>query len=125
MKRIEQAIHRQIVAGLRQVLPHGWIVAHIPNGGKRTQVEGAVFKALGVLPGMPDIVVLGADRQGSATAWFLEVKTDNGRLTEIQSLMHDKLKDIGFPVAVVRSWDEALKQARHWRLPLRIVGEAA
>jgi hypothetical protein len=120
MKRIEQAIHRQIVAGLRAALPHGWIIAHIPNGGKRTEVEGAIFKALGVLPGMPDIMLLGADAHGSATAWFLEVKANNGRLTEAQSLMHDRLKDIGFQVATVRSWDEALKQVRFWNLPLRL-----
>ena len=119
MNRPEQAIHRQIVAGLRDTLPNTWIVAHIPNGGKRTKVEGAIFKALGTLPGMPDIIILGADAHGSATAWFLEVKAGRGKPTDIQAACHQRLRDLGFAVEIVTSWTEAKRWANHWRLPMR------
>jgi hypothetical protein len=120
MKRIEQAIHRQIVAGLRAALPRRWVVAHIPNGGHRSDVEGAIFKAMGVLPGMPDIMILGETDEGSR-AWFFEVKRDHkAPLTAHQKNVHETLRDLGFAVEVVTSWTEALRWANHWRWPLRI-----
>jgi hypothetical protein len=119
MKRLEQSIQRSIITGLRMSLPGGWIVCHPANGGYRTKVEGAIFKAMGVLPGIPDIMVLGEADHG-ATCWFFEVKSDTGTLTPAQRDMHERLRDLGFGVAVVKSWDDVLTTARMWRLPLRI-----
>jgi hypothetical protein len=119
MRRPEQALQRTIIAGLRAALPQTWLVAHVPNGGKRSAVEGAIFKAMGVLPGVPDILVLGETDHG-ATAWFFEVKADRGSLTPAQRQMHEKLRDLGFGVAVVKSWDDVVTTAALWKLPLRI-----
>jgi len=122
MSRPEQIIHRQIVSGLRAGLPANWIVTHLANGGYRTKAEGGIFKSLGVLAGMPDILILGETEHG-ATAWFFEVKaTEKGRLTDLQKAVHARLRELGFGVETVASWDQALRMARHWRLPLRFAG---
>ena len=59
MNRPEETLHRACVAYLRASLPKPWIVWHAPNGGGRSKAEAGIFKALGVLAGMPDLFVLG------------------------------------------------------------------
>jgi hypothetical protein len=59
MNRPEEQLHRAAVAYLRASLPHPWKCWHTPNGGHRSKAEAGIFKALGVLPGMPDLFVLG------------------------------------------------------------------
>src|SRR5215213_6112684 len=87
MNRPEQALQRTIVAGLRAALPSEWVIAHYPSGGYRKPVEGAIFKAMGTLPGFPDILVFGEAPWG-ATCWFLEVKAEKGYVTSIQKACH-------------------------------------
>ncbi len=129
MKRPEQELQKTIVQGLRLGLPHGWMVCHLPNGGKRTNVEGAIFKAMGVVPGMPDLMIMGVRHfeDGKALEYpepvccFMEVKSaSTGRLTEAQVSVHDRLTDLGFKVAVVRSWGDVVDRCKDWQLPLRI-----
>lgn len=119
----EDAIHKSILKYLRTVLPHGWIVMHVPNGGSRTAEAGAAMKALGVVPGWPDISIYGAADpeapHATPSAYFMEVKTPGGYVRPVQRSLHDRLKDLGFPVAVVRSLDEAQAYAKEWGLPLR------
>lgn len=120
MRRPEQAIHKAVVHYLRVALPHGWIVAHYPAGGYRTKVEAAIFKAMGTIPGFPDVMILGESTVTRWPAcWFMEVKAPGGRLTDVQSACHDRLRDLGFAVAVVHDIDEARRAADAWKLPLR------
>jgi hypothetical protein len=126
----EEALHRSIVQYLRTVLPHGFIVMHVPNGGSRHPVEAAKLKSLGVVAGWPDISIYGPQLipldgpcvyLDAPSAWFLEVKTKTGRTSQTQHMMHDRLKDIGFPVAVVRSIDDVRDCIRDWNLPSKEV----
>jgi hypothetical protein len=114
----EQQIHIAIVRGLRYGLPKDWIVTHFANGGKRTEDEARLFKAMGVLAGLPDIIVLG-QTLGKPAVWFLEVKAPKGRLEPVQADMCAALGMLGFRFAVVRSVDDALSQGREWGWPLR------
>lgn len=59
MNRPEEKLHRACVAYLRAALPKRWIVFHVPNGGGRSKAEAGIFKAMGVLAGMPDLFVMG------------------------------------------------------------------
>lgn len=52
----------------------------IPNGGKRSKVEAAIMKGLGVRAGVPDICVLCRD----GTVVFLELKSAKGTTTAAQ-----------------------------------------
>lgn len=62
MQRREEQLHRAAVAYLRANLPKPWFCAHVPNGGGRSKAEAAILKALGVLAGMPDLLIFGPER---------------------------------------------------------------
>lgn len=119
--RPEQSFQRMVVDGLRAFLPRTWLIVHYPAGGYRTPAEAGIFKAMGAIPGFPDIMVLGEASWG-AGAWFLELKTGKLGPTEVQAACHDKLRGLGFGVEVVRSWPEVLTVARQWRWPMKVVG---
>lgn len=59
MNRPEESLHRACVAYLRAALPKPWIVWHTPNGGGRSKAEAGILKAMGVLAGMPDLLICG------------------------------------------------------------------
>jgi hypothetical protein len=119
----EAVLQSTIVAGLRLGLPHGFEVWHIPNGGKRSPREGALFKKMGVTAGAPDIIILG-QIDGEPKVWFLEVKAGAmKRPTDTQMTLHDRLRDLGFEVVTVWSWTQVVRQCNHWGLPLRFVQE--
>jgi hypothetical protein len=60
--RKEQALQKQIIDYVRYAMRYNgrpltdWLF-HVPNGGARSVVEGAIFKGLGVKPGVPDLVL--------------------------------------------------------------------
>lgn len=123
MNREEQRTHIAIVDYLRAVLPEPCMVAHVPNGGLRSKREAALLKAMGVLAGVPDIVVMAPGRQ----CLFLEVKASTGRESPEQKAFSENARAMGFTVAVVRSIDDvrktlkalaiATKEARHEQRP--------
>jgi hypothetical protein len=79
------------------------IVFHIPNGGWRGKTEASRFKALGVLPGIPDLILA---LPGGRTAWW-EIKADGGRISPVQKAIFSRLDESGHKVTVIRSIDEA------------------
>lgn len=116
MKRVEQQIHIAIVRALRLGLLASWIVTHYPAGGLRTKREAALLKAMGVVAGVPDIIVWG----DHGRTWFLEVKAPGGSLSPEQRSVIAQLAELGHTVAVVRSVDEALAFGEAWGWPLRL-----
>jgi len=52
---------------------------HVPNGGKRSPIEAAILKGLGVTAGVPDIIAIRAGH-----AYGLELKADGGKPTSKQ-----------------------------------------
>lgn len=59
MNRPEERVQRELVAYLRANLPKPWLVFHVPNGGGRSKAEAGILKAMGVLAGVPDLIVIG------------------------------------------------------------------
>jgi hypothetical protein len=122
MKRLEQDIHKTIRQGLQILLPRDWRIVHAPNGGKRGVVEGRHLKEMGMSAGFPDLMILGyCEQREVATAWFLEVKAPKGRIGPEQRDWHDSLRDLGFGIEVVKSFEDALEVCRGWGLPLKNV----
>lgn len=115
MKRPEQTIHRNIVQHLRLRLEKPWIVWHTPNGGGRSKVEGAIFKAMGVLPGIPDLFVLGPNRMLIA----VEVKAPKGVLSASQKALFPQLAALGVPVLIVTDAEEAVMALSSLGVPFR------
>jgi hypothetical protein len=55
-RQSEQQIHCAVVQHLRQRGVPGLVWWHTPNGGSRNEIEGAIFKAIGVRVGVADLI---------------------------------------------------------------------
>lgn len=127
MKRVyiprdEDSVQITIVRGLRAALPHGWRVVAVANK-PRSRQQGAREKRMGSWAGFPDLMVLGHDPSAgkwNPYVWFLEVKDPRGTVQPHQEDVHDDLKDLGFAVAVVRSWEDVVAFAKAQQWPMRI-----
>lgn len=99
-RRTEEAdLHRDVVRFLRAALPPDWRFFHPPNGGKRDPREAARFVAMGVSPGVPDLIVLGPDRAVVA----VELKAAKGRETPAQIGWLDHFVACGWRADACRS----------------------
>lgn len=82
----ESALQRAVVKllALREAVargtPRAFLFFHPPNGGLRNPREAAIFKALGVRVGVPDIVLV----YSPANVAFVELKAGKGRLSPAQ-----------------------------------------
>jgi hypothetical protein len=111
MKRPEQQIHIAIAEHLRVRPAPGLWWMHPPLGGFRTKTEAGIFKAMGVRPGTPDLILL---REGKLYA--LELKAKGGRLSKAQLSCHAVLRHAGAVCAVATGIDEALVILESWQL---------
>jgi hypothetical protein len=110
-KHPEQQIQRAVADHLRWRGVPGLFWFHPANGGWRSAIEAAIFKSLGVVAGVPDIIII-----HSGQCFGLELKADRGRLTDVQRDAHERMREAGARVATVYGIDEALAQLCDWRL---------
>jgi hypothetical protein len=101
----ERQIQIQIVKWLRS---ERHLAIHVPNEGHRSPREAAILKRMGVITGVPDLLVLDL---GLA----IEVKTPKGTLTRSQDLFLQALRAIGWTVGVARSLEDAQEIVRSCR----------
>lgn len=104
----ERAVQRAILKMLPVCFP-GAVAHHSPNGAHLAGSETARFKQVGalrgdgMLRGFPDLIVL-----WDGGMKLLEVKRLKGSvISPEQKALHERLSAIGWPVAVVRSPDDA------------------
>ena len=74
------------------------LLFHVPNGGKRSKVEAARFKAMGVQAGVPDLFL--PVPRGAYHGLFIEMKAPKGRTSNAQNTWIEKLKSNGYAVKV-------------------------
>ena len=91
------------------------IYFHPANEGRRSVVTGANLKALGMLPGVADLVIIKDGR-----AFFMEVKSQTGRLSDAQKEFAVAAVKAGAEWAVVHSIAEAITILRDWQVIRRI-----
>jgi hypothetical protein len=85
---------------------------HVPNGGYRGAIEAAIFKSLGVIAGVPDLLLI-----FSGQTYGLELKAaKGGRLSPAQIRTQAQMRQAGAVVATVTGIDEALQQLESWGL---------
>lgn len=82
------------------------LVFHIPNGGGRSKGEGAKLKALGVLPGVSDLM-LPVAKNGYHGLW-IELKAENGKPSLDQLAWIDAMRRQGYAAIVAWGWQEAV-----------------
>jgi hypothetical protein len=92
---------------------------HIPNGGKRSKMEAAIFKAMGVRAGVPDLFLPVAS--GNKHGLYIEMKADKGKPTENQLDWLDYLAHAGYEVAICYDWLHAADTTiKYLGLPARL-----
>ena len=107
----EEALHRAVADYLRWVKPPAlWL--HIPNGEARSKATGARLKAMGVLPGAPDLMFVG---HGGVTS-FIELKAPGKYLSPAQKAFRDTVTSLGCQYAVARSVDDVAEALQSWGL---------
>lgn len=104
----ERSVQRAILALCGACFPDVWITA-IPNGAHLAGDKVSRFKQMGALKGdglkvgAPDLLCL-----WSGGGLLVEVKREKGGVvSDAQKAVHERLSAINWPVAVVRSPDEA------------------
>lgn len=116
MAHPETALQISIKAWLAVVAPD--VVAHhSPNGELRDKRTGAKLKAMGVMPGWPDLTLLDA----SGRVHFLEIKAGKGALSPAQSEFRQTCMRRGINWACVRSIDDVQAALDYWQIPTRSV----
>ena len=82
-----------------------WALFHVPNGGKRNAKEAARFKAMGVRPGVPDLLLILP--RGGYSFLAVELKAGRNKQTERQVFYQAAIETASKgKYAVVRSLDE-------------------
>lgn len=115
-KRVDREgpIQRAIVDYLRRVMPQA-IVHHCKNEinkrGQAIRIELAKAKRNGAVTGFPDLIVLPYANVGTL---FFEVKAEGNYASPAQKEIHERLRHLGYRVAVVRSVDDVRETLREW-----------
>ena len=121
----EGPVQRAIVTYLRTIMPHA--IVHLAKGeinksGVAIKRELAKAKRNGALKGFPDLIVLPFSTVG---VLFFEVKAEGNYASKSQKEMHEKMRGLGYRVAVVRSIDDVRECLIEWgvgfaeKIPLR------
>ena len=88
----------------------GVLAFHIPNGGKRHIKTGAKFKAMGTMPGVADMCVIGPDGR---TLW-LELKDGANKQSESQQLFEKRIRLSGQSYDLAYNLEEAIRSVVDW-----------
>ena len=109
----EDRIQIAILDYLEAVAPDA-IVFAVPNEGRRSYTTAARHKLLGMVAGVPDLVLTHGGK-----AFFFEVKSPTGRLRPAQKLFLERAQASGARCAVVRSIDDVRAALDAWGVPTR------
>jgi hypothetical protein len=107
----EAQIQRAVFQHFRARGAPGVFAFHTANGGFRRPIEAAILEGLGVRAGVPDLIACRGGR-----FYALELKTNNGKLSDAQEQVLAALREAGSEVAVAYGLDAALAQLERWQL---------
>ena len=100
----EDQLQKQVATYLTLKHPHVlWF--HAPNGGSRNLFEAVKLKAMGVKPGVPDIMIL--SRKLGYYGLSIELKVGKNKPSDFQKEWLHNLDIIGWKTAVCYTFDEA------------------
>jgi len=96
MKNIEDKIQFACCQWLRE---NKICFFHVPNGGLRSKGEASRLTALGVTPGVHDLVIL----LPGAITLLIELKKEKGIVSKFQKIFHDKVIKMGFLSHIIQT----------------------
>ena len=107
----EGEIQRAVVQHLRARGAPGMVFFHVPNGGRRGKIEGAIFKAMGVRAGVSDLILV-----HDSKIFALELKAEGGRPSTEQMTFLTEIDRAGAYTAIAPGLDRALHTLTMWGL---------
>jgi hypothetical protein len=110
-RRPEDAIQRAVFQHLRARAAPGVFAFHPANGGYRKPVEAAIMKGLGVVAGVPDVIVIHEGR-----CYAVEIKAPGGRATPKQFAAFAAMEAAGAFCCIAEGLDAALAVLEQWRI---------
>ncbi len=116
----ELRLHVAIVDVLRRFGSPQWFWFHPANGEKRDARAAAKLRAMGVRPGVADLLLIAPSGQLHA----IEIKRRDGALSDEQREFAEWCTGNNVPHAVVRSIDEALAVFTRWGCLRIVIGGA-
>lgn len=90
---------------------------HTPNGGKRNAREAGRLKAMGVRPGVADLLFIWKLSGNFIDSGAIELKAGKNALQESQKDFQEKWIGIGGHYALCRSLDEVMGALESWGVP--------
>ncbi len=92
---------------------------HIPNGEKREAHTGSLLKALGVKPGIPDLML--ALPNGRYAGLFIELKRKKGYSISLhQEEWIKKLNEVGYKAVFAYGAEDAIRQVEEYMREYRL-----
>lgn len=67
------------------------------------------LKKMGLTSGIPDILIL-----HNGTVYFLELKSENGKPSDVQKIIHAALIRMGYKVATAYNFEDAYGKLKEW-----------
>lgn len=117
----ERDLQIAVAAYLRLALkpPTIWTAFPAGGGGK---VRGAQLKAMGLMPGWPDIIVIHPG-EGVHSGYYcivagIELKAAKGRVSREQEVMQERFSDANAGTAICRSIDDVVEWLGLKEIPL-------
>src|SRR5262245_17194103 len=104
---LEVQIQISLIARLKLLVRPDVIYFHIPNGEERDKRVAAKLKAMGVLPGVADLLFIWSEQ--TLRALFLELKRRGNALEENQEQFKLNCEAIGVLYAWADNIDDAVK----------------
>lgn len=98
----EDDLQKACVQWLRYNYP-SLLFFHPANGGYRSKAEAGIFKAMGVTPGVSDLVIL--RKSWPWAGLFIELKVKGGKLSEYQTAFLNDAIERQYQAVVVWSLD--------------------
>lgn len=111
-KTAEAELHKAIWQHILLYGAKDVIAFHPANGEVRSKRTGARLKAMGVVPGVPDLCFTLADGHSA----YMEIKAPGGRLSPEQKAFQRKCELMGVEYACVFGIDAALAVLRAWNV---------
>jgi hypothetical protein len=99
----ETQIQRAVFQHLRQRGADNVFAFHVPNGGYRRPTEAAIFKGLGQVNGVPDVIII-----HRGICYALELKTCSGKLSREQTDTLIEMRRCGCDTGYAHGLDAAL-----------------
>jgi hypothetical protein len=107
----EFGLQCQVADLLRRWKKPSWRFTHIASGELRTRAAAVKLYRMGVMPGWPDLILVGPM---PPKVFFMEFKRQGGKLTVEQRAFKAVCKDLDIPHEVVSELKQALAILEGW-----------